>query len=128
MLKKTLWGALALVALCGAAFAGFGSGAPPEEVARESLDLLKAMGHRSSTAHTYVGTCVTAIASAKRLEARRGSTKSVHVLWERAASRCRGMANTVCELSAAEAPREACNRIRAFAPLDHEDAAEPHHH
>jgi hypothetical protein len=128
MLKRTLWAALALVALCGAAFAGFGNGAPPEEVARESLDLLKVMGHRSSTAHTYIGTCVTAIASAKRLDARKGSSKSVHVLWEHAASRCRGMANTVCDLSAVEAPRDACNRIRAFAPLEPEEAGAAHVH
>ena len=120
MLKKTLWAALVLVALCGAAFAGFGSGAAPEEVARESLDLLKEMGHRSSTAHTYIGTCVTAIAHAKRFEARKDApSASVHEAWTQAAGRCRGMATTVCELSALEAPRDACNRIRAFDPLDH---------
>ena len=119
MLNKLLWVALLLVALCGAAFAGFGSGAPAEEVARESLDLLKAMGHRSSTAHTYVGSCVTAIAVAKRFEARRDApSASVHAVWIQTAGRCRGMANTVCELSANEAPRDACSRIRAFDPLD----------
>jgi hypothetical protein len=118
MFKKLLWGALALIALCGAAFAGFGSGAPAEEVARESLDLLKAMGNRSSTAHTSIGVCVTAIAHAKRVEGRKGApSASVHAVWVQAAGRCRGMANTVCDLSALEAPREACGRIRAFDPL-----------
>ncbi|MEJ8838922.1 hypothetical protein [Ramlibacter sp. AN1133] len=120
MFKKLLWGALALLALCGAAFAGFGSGAPAQEVARESLDLLKAMGHRSSTAHTYVGTCVTAIAHAKRYEVRKDAPNaSIRAVWVQAAGHCRGMANTVCDLSALQAPREACNRIRAFEPDVH---------
>jgi hypothetical protein len=106
MFKKLLWAALALLALCGAAFAGFGNGAPAQEVARESLDLLKVMGHRSSTAHTYIGSCVTAIAHAKRLETRKDvESASLKAVWTHAAGRCRGMANTVCNLSALEAPR-----------------------
>ena len=116
--KKTVWGALALLALCGAASAGFGTGAPAQEVARESLDLLKAMGPRSSTAHTYIGTCVTAIAHAKRLESRKDTVDAtLQAVWLKAAGSCRGMANTVCDLSALEAPREACNRIRGFEPI-----------
>jgi hypothetical protein len=120
MFKKLLWGAPALIAVCSAAFAGFGSGAPAQEVARESLDLLKAMSHRSATARTYIGTCVTAIAHAKRFEGRKDSQDgAVHAVWIQAAGNCRGMANTVCDLSALEAPREACNRIRAFEPDVH---------
>ena len=115
MLKKLIWAALALLALCGAAYAGFASGAPAQEVARESLDLLKAMGHRSSTAHTYIGVCITAIAHAKRLEGRKDEPDAtIRAMWMQAAGSCRGMANTVCDLSSLEAPREACNRIRGF--------------
>jgi hypothetical protein len=118
MFKKILWSALALLALCGAAFAGFGSAAPAQELARESLDLLKVMGPRSTTAHTYIGTCITAIAEAKRLEGRKDMERaSLHAVWLQAAGRCRGMASTVCDLSALEAPRAACRRIRGFEPV-----------
>jgi hypothetical protein len=118
MFKKLFWAVPALLALCGGAFAGFGSGAPAQEVARESLELLKTMAPRSSTAHTYIGTCVTAIAHAKRMETRKDTAgSSLQAIWVQAAGRCRGMANTVCDLSALEAPREACNRIRGFEPV-----------
>ena len=117
MLKKLFWGLLALVSLSGAAAVGFGSGAPAEEVARESLDLLKEMGNRSSTAHTYIGTCVTAIAHAKRYEVRKDAPNaSIRAVWVQAAGHCRSMAATVCDLSSLQAPREACSRIRGFAP------------
>ena len=117
MIKKIFWVVLAVLALCGATYAGFGSAAPAEEVARESLDLLKAMGDRSTAAHTYIGTCVTAIARAKRIEGRKDMPgASIQAIWVQAADNCRGMASTVCELSVVEAPQEACSRIRAFTP------------
>jgi len=119
MFKRMLWVLPTLLVLAGgAAFAGFGNAAPPQEVARQSLDLLKTMGPRSATAHTYIGTCVTAIAHAKRLEGRKATeAAALDAVWMQAAGRCRGMASTVCSLTALEAPREACNRIRAFEPL-----------
>lgn len=118
MIKKLLLGGLALVALGGAAFAGFGAGAPPEDVARESLDLLKAMRQHSALAETYLAGCVTAIAYAKRLETRKeAGTELVRSVWLETAGRCRGMANAVCDASALQAPHEACNRIRAFDPV-----------
>jgi hypothetical protein len=118
VLKKLTWGALALVVLCSAAFAGFGTGAPAQEVARESLDLLKSMGPRNATAHTYLSACVTAIAQAKRVEGRRDAGgMSIHRVWTEAAGRCRGMANAVCDVAPLEAPHAACNRIRGFEPV-----------
>ena len=109
---------LGLVAVCGGALASFGSRAPAQEVARESLDLLKTMRARSATAQSYVASCVTAIAAAQRQAVRKDSSPAViHGTWNEAAGRCRGMANTVCEVWALEAPREACNRIRSFEPV-----------
>jgi hypothetical protein len=102
---------LLLVVLCGGAVA-FVSRAPAEEVARESLDLLKAMAYRSPTAHTYIGACLTAIASAKRVEGRKGVlTAAVERSWGEAAARCQGLAKAICEQPAVQAPHEACNRI-----------------
>lgn len=118
MFKKLSWSVTAIVALGGAVFTGFGSGAPAQQVAGESLDLLKAMGQRSAAAHGYIAACVTAIAYAKRFEGRKdATTATVDGVWVQAAGRCRGMANTVCDAAALEAPREACNRIRAFEPV-----------
>jgi len=112
------WALPPLLALAGAAFAGFGTAAPAQEVARESLEFLKVMGTHNATAHTSVGTCVTAIAHAKRLEGRKGLTSAaLEAVWLQAAGTCRGLANTVCDLPAVDAPREACHRIRAFEPL-----------
>ena len=108
---------LGLVAVCGGAMASLASRAPAQEIARESLDLLKAMRVHSATAQTYVGSCVTAIAAAKRHEVRKDATPAaVRGTWTAAAGRCRGMASTVCDVWGAVAPREACNRIRAFDP------------
>ncbi|HET8747041.1 MAG TPA: hypothetical protein VFM98_15685 [Ramlibacter sp.] len=107
-----------LVAVCSGAAAGFGTPAAPQEIARESLDLLKTMARRSTTAHTYVGTCVTAIAHAKRYEDRSDVvTAKLESIWAEAAGRCRGLASRVCATPALEAPRDACNRIRAFDPV-----------
>jgi hypothetical protein len=112
-MNKIVIGAVVLAALCGGAMAAFGGRPPAQEVARESLDLLKAMSMRSS--HSYVASCVTAIAAAKRRELRKDATKaSVQETWMHAAGQCRGLANTVCDMWAVEAPREACNRIRAY--------------
>ena len=109
---------LGLVAVCGGALASFGSRAPAQEVARESLDLLKVMRGRSPTAHSYVASCITAIAEAQRLELRKDvPPASVQGTWSAAAGRCRGMATTLCNVWALEAPRDACNRIRSFEPL-----------
>jgi hypothetical protein len=112
-MKKIVSGALVLAALCGGAVAAFGNRPPAQEVARESLDLLKQMSMRSS--QRYVASCVTAIAAAKRHELRNEATKaSVGQTWTHAAGECRGLANTVCDVWASEAPREACDRIRAY--------------
>jgi len=110
---------VALVAVGGGgALASFGSRAPAQEIARESLDLLKAMRGRTATAQAYVASCVTAIAVAKRHEGRKNvSPTSVDGTWTEAAGRCRGLANTLCNAAALDAPREACNRIRSFDPL-----------
>lgn len=120
-MKQWYWvaPAVALVAVCGGgALAAFGSRAPAQEIARESLDLLKAMRARTATAHAYVASCVTAIAVAKRQEGRKDvPPASVEGTWTEAAGRCRGLANTLCNAWATEAPREACNRIRSFDPL-----------
>jgi hypothetical protein len=117
-MKRWLLAVLVLVAVCGGAFAAFGSRGPLQEIARESLDLLKAMGSRSPVAHAYVASCVTAIAAAKRHEDRRDASEaSLHGVWTHAAGSCRGMADAVCEALTLEAPREACSRIRAAAPL-----------
>jgi hypothetical protein len=103
---------LLLVIVCGGALAAFVNRAPSQEMARESLDLLKAMAHRSATAHTYIGACLTAIASAKRLEGRKDVlTASVEQSWDEAAARCRGLASAICEQPAVQAPQEACSRI-----------------
>src|SRR5215510_10511611 len=104
-MKRWSWGGLVflLIAVCGGALAGFGNPAPVQEVARESLDLLKAMGPSSPAARNYVGACVTAIAHAKRLEDRNEAPSStVRVTWLQAAGRCRGMANTVCDAAPLE--------------------------
>lgn len=117
-MNKYVAGGALLAALCGGAMAALGARVPPQEVARESLDLLKAMSGRSATSHNYVASCVTAIAAAKRREQRKDATKvAVRDSWAHAAGQCRGMANTVCDVWALEAPREACNRIRAFDPV-----------
>ena len=71
-----------------------------------------------ATAQAYVASCVTAIAVAKRHEGRKNvSPTSVDGTWTEAAGRCRGLANTLCNAAALDAPREACNRIRSFDPL-----------
>jgi hypothetical protein len=107
-----------LLAVCGGALASFGSPAPAQEVARESLDLLKAMRAHSATAQSYVASCITAIAVAKRQEVRKNaSPANVQGTWTAAAGRCRGLASTVCEVWAQQAPREACMRIRSFERL-----------
>jgi hypothetical protein len=118
-MNKYLWGSgVLLAALCSAAMAAFGARAPAQEVARESLDLLKAMSVRSATSHNYVASCVTAIAAAKRREQRKDANRtSVQHTWAHAAGQCRGMANTVCDVWALEAPRDACSRIRSFDPV-----------
>jgi len=117
MKQRSLGGLVVLLGVvCGGALAGFGASAPAQEVARESLDLLKTMARRSSTAHTYVGVCVTAIARAKRYEDRGDAVAAtLRAIWAEAAGHCRGMAGTVCDTPALQAPREACDRIRAFA-------------
>jgi hypothetical protein len=112
-MNKIVIGAVLGTALCGGAVAAFGSRPPAQEVARESLDLLKAMSMRSS--HAYVASCVTAIAAAKRHELRKdANTASVRETWTHAAGQCRGLATTVCDVWALEAPRDACSRIRAY--------------
>jgi len=115
-MKKIVSSALVLAALCGGGVAAFGSRPPAQEVARESLDLLKLMSLRSS--QRYVASCVTAIAAAKRYELRKDVTPgSVGQTWTHAAGECRGLANTVCDVWAREAPRETCDRIRAYQPV-----------
>lgn len=114
-MKKLFLSAVLPVVLSGAALADFDQRTSPKEVSRESLELLKAMSGGSSAARTYTGTCVTAIAVAKRLESREPSALAdVRDAWWKAAGQCRGMANTVCDHSVLAAPREACNRIRAY--------------
>jgi len=116
--NKLYWSGLLLVVACGGAVAAFASRAPAEQVAWESLDLLKAMGSRSATAHTYIASCVTAIAAAKRLEDRKDAgSAAVHGSWTRAAGYCRTLANAVCDLRPQDAPAPACNRVRGFESL-----------
>ena len=113
MIKRILSGGLALIALAGAAFAGFGDEAPAHEVAGESLDLLKAMRPYSALAQAALPACVTAIAQVKRLETRKDAPEaSIHAAWVHAAGRCRSMAAAVCEAAALQAPRDACRRVR----------------
>jgi hypothetical protein len=117
-MKRMFLSAVVPVMLSGGACAEPHRGALAQEVARESLDLLKEMAVTTPTARTYLGTCVTAIARAKRLEAREDSLPDViDGSWRQAAGQCRGMANVVCDVEALEAPRPACNRIRAYQSL-----------
>jgi len=84
------------------------------ERAGESLDLLKAIASRSPSAQHYVGSCISQIDGALRLEAQRGVPEAtVRRSWKQAATHCVRLVSALCNTEIAKGSQVACRNVAA---------------
>ena len=111
---KTLGtGATAVVLACIVGFATLRSPMPDREAARESLDMLKAATAAGASGQGHVGSCLSAIADAIRVEGRSGVAEgAVRRSWHDAAGRCTVLLHALCDGSTPPGTLEGCRERR----------------